>query len=246
MSTTSQPTTQRVAIILNGPNDWDEWIGVIKSKAIGTKIWEYINPSTAKAELSNLTEPNYPLSSDVNPAKTDPDELSGAEKEQLKRLQAEYKRKISLYERQDTALGNLRTYIQETISRSYLTYTLDCDTAYDMLVKLKQRVAPTDRAREAEMINKYNKLKKAPKTQSLDHWLREWEKVYTDCKLLDLPDVSRNRSLFDFLNAIASISPGFSDAWMMRIQEKQDIGETLPDLYKMIELFRNNRRLVNA
>jgi len=89
-------------------------------------------------------------------------------------------------------------------------------------------------------------LKKAPKTQSLDHWLREWEKVYTDCKLLDLPDVSRNRSLFDFLNAIASISPGFSDAWMMRIQEKQDAGETLPDLYKMVELFRNNRRLVNA
>ena len=49
--------------------------------------------------------------------------------------------------------------------------------------------------------------------------------------MLDLPDVSRNRSLFDFLNAIASISPGFSDAWMMRVQEKQDAGETLPDLY---------------
>jgi hypothetical protein len=246
MTTTSQPTTQRVAIILNGPNDWDEWIGVVKSKAIGTKIWEYINPSTAKAELSTLTEPNYPLSSDVNPAKTDPDELSGAEKEQLKRLQAEYKRKISLYERQETALGNMRTFIQETISRTYLTYTLDCETSYDMLVELKQRIAPTDRAREAEMINKYSKLKKAPKSQSIDHWLREWEKVYTECKLLDLPDVSRNRSLFDFLNAIASISPGFSDAWMMRVQEKQDAGETLPDLYKIVELFRNNRRLVNA
>jgi hypothetical protein len=64
--------------------------------------------------------------------------------------------------------------------------------------------------------------------------------------LLDLPDVSRNRSLFDFLNAIASISPGFSDAWMMRIQEKQDAGEALPDLYKMVELFRNKRRLTNA
>jgi hypothetical protein len=53
MSITSQHSTQRVAIILNGPNDWDEWIGVIKSKAIGNKIWEYINPSTVKDELSN-------------------------------------------------------------------------------------------------------------------------------------------------------------------------------------------------
>ena len=32
----------------------------------------------------------------------------------------------------------------------------------------------------------------------------------------------------------------------MRIQEKQDAGEALPDLYKMVELFRNNRRLANA
>jgi hypothetical protein len=65
-----------VAIILNGPNDWDEWIGVIKSKAIGNKIWEYINSSTAKDELSILTEPSY-----LHPAITDPDKLSGAEKE---------------------------------------------------------------------------------------------------------------------------------------------------------------------
>ena len=154
MSITSQHPTQRVAIILNGPNDWDEWIGVIKSKAIGNKIWEYINPSTVKDELSILTEPSYPLSANVNPAVTDPDKLSRAEKEQLKRLQAEYKRKISLYERQDTTLGNLRTFIQETISRTYLTYTLDCETPYDMLVGLKQRIVPTDRAREVEMVNK--------------------------------------------------------------------------------------------
>jgi len=90
MSITSQHSTQRVAIILNGPNDWDEWVGVIKSKAIGNKIWEYINPSTVKDELSILTEPSYPLSANVNPAITDPDKLSGAEKEQLKRLQADY------------------------------------------------------------------------------------------------------------------------------------------------------------
>jgi hypothetical protein len=68
------------------------------------------------------------------------------------------------------------------ISRTYLTYTLDCETPYDMLVELKQRIAPTDRAREAEMVSKYNKLKKAPKTQSLDHWPREWENVYTETR----------------------------------------------------------------
>ena len=33
---------------------------------------------------------------------------------------------------------------------------------------------------------------------------------------------------------------------MMRIQKKQDAGETVPDLYKMVKLFCNNWRLTNA
>ena len=91
MSTTSQAATQRVAIILNGPNNWDEWIGVVKTKALGNKIWEYTDPSTAKDQLPQLTEPSYPLSTDVNPAKTDPNSLTRAESQQLKALQSEYK-----------------------------------------------------------------------------------------------------------------------------------------------------------
>jgi len=33
---------------------------------------------------------------------------------------------------------------------------------------------------------------------------------------------------------------------MNSIQEKQDSGQTLPNLYKILELFRNNQRLINA
>src|SRR5262249_5059633 len=58
--------------------------------------------------------------------------------------------------------------------------------------------------------------------------------------------VADDRSLYDFLNAISSIAPEFASIWIINIQTKIDLGEQLPDLHKIIELFRNNRRLYNA
>jgi hypothetical protein len=50
------------------------------------------------------------------------------------------------------------------------------------------------------------------------------------------------------LNAITGIAPDFACFWMSSIEEKQDSGkeDEIPDLHKILELFRNNRRLVNA
>jgi hypothetical protein len=68
---------------------------------------------------------------------------------------------------------NLCTYIQETVSRNNLTYTFGHDTAYDMLISLKEHVAPTDQARKMELINRYQRMKKAPKAQQIDVWLQD-------------------------------------------------------------------------
>jgi hypothetical protein len=97
-------------------------------------------------------------------------------------------------------MATLRSFIQETITRTYLTYTFDCDTPHDMLVTLKQRVAPTDQARKIELINQYQKLKEAPHSQNLDTWFQQWEKTYKECKQLNLPDVEDDRPLYDFLS----------------------------------------------
>jgi hypothetical protein len=138
----------------------------------------------------------------------------------------------------------LRSFIQETITRTYLTYTFDCDTPYDMLAALKQRVAPTNRTRKIELVNQYQKLKKAPRSQNLDTWLQQWEKTYKECKQLKLPDV--DRLLYGFLNAFSGIAPDSANVWTINIQMKLDSGDALPDLYKIVELIRNNRRLSNA
>ena len=143
-------------------------------------------------------------------------------------------------------MATLRSFIQETITRTYLTYTFDCDTPHDMLVALKQRVAPTDQARKIELISQYQKLKNTPDSHNLDTWLQQWEKMHKECKQLGRPDVEDDRPLYDFLNAISGIAPEFANVWTINIQMKLDSGDALPDLYKIVELFRNNRRLSNA
>jgi hypothetical protein len=88
---------QRVAIILNGPNDWDEWIEVVKTKTMGSKIWDYVNPAIAKDQLSILERPSIPRPIDVNPQKATISVLDEDEKEELKLLRYNYKHRLATY-----------------------------------------------------------------------------------------------------------------------------------------------------
>ena len=74
-------TGQRVVITLNGLSDWDDWLEVIKTTAIGGEIWELVNPEMAKNSLPILKEPPHPIPQHVNHDKTTIAQLSDAEKE---------------------------------------------------------------------------------------------------------------------------------------------------------------------
>ena len=105
----------RTSIILTGPNDWDEWLEVVKTKAEAGKVWKYVDPSKPKDE-ETLTRPEVPKAKDVNPAKSTISELTPDELDELKLLRYDFKHQLQLYERQDAALSTLKSFIQETIS----------------------------------------------------------------------------------------------------------------------------------
>jgi len=44
------------SVILASPNDWDEWLEVIKSKANTNRIWKYVDLSIPKDALLKLKE----------------------------------------------------------------------------------------------------------------------------------------------------------------------------------------------
>ena len=57
----------RTTIILAGPNDWDEWLEVVKTKAEAGKVWDYVDPSKPKDQLGVLSRPTVPMAKEVNP-----------------------------------------------------------------------------------------------------------------------------------------------------------------------------------
>jgi tRNA(Ser,Leu) C12 N-acetylase TAN1 len=50
--------SQNISVTLNGPSDWDKWVEVVKTLALVSKVWDYINPS--KDEVPTLEEPLLP------------------------------------------------------------------------------------------------------------------------------------------------------------------------------------------
>ena len=152
MSTNTAAIPQRVAIILNGPSNWDEWIEIVKTKTIEDEIWSYVDFSMEKTALSFFTRSTIPRSVNVNSQKAAFSLLSKDEKKELKLLWYDYKHQLATYKQQNAALSNLQIYIQETISRIYLFYVFKCETSYNMLIALKQRLLPTDQAHEVKLI----------------------------------------------------------------------------------------------
>jgi hypothetical protein len=90
--------SQRVAVILDVLMDWDEWIEVVKTKSVGGKIWDFVNPNTNKAGLPIVKKPMIPSAKDVNPLKTVLSQLTDDEKSELKHLRYGYKHQLTLYE----------------------------------------------------------------------------------------------------------------------------------------------------
>ena len=239
-------TIQKNPIVLNAPRDWEVWIDMIQNRAKVANVWKYIDPETPKENLPILTRPAPPTARDVNPAKTLISELTPIEVEELKSLREDRKDRNREYERQQSAIRDLHTLIHETVSRFYYTYLLKKETLHDMIVALKLRIAPTDRAREIELTNQYQKLKKVQKTQNIDEWLKTWETTYTNCMEYQIPEIAKSRLIYDFLQAVKDVAPDFTGYWKVRIQSSEQLGEKIPDVYQLLEHFRNHIRIENA
>ena len=103
---------------------------IIKSIAIGSDVQEYIDLTT---DPSILEKPKVPIDN----ASTIRVIL--------------YRESAAIYYKKRKALRAIRTHIQELISRIYLNLTFKYETLRDMLIKLKQRIVLSDKAREIEL-----------------------------------------------------------------------------------------------
>jgi hypothetical protein len=232
--------SERVTVVLKTADDWDEWVEVIKSAAIGLEVWDLINPNKTTVDLRRNERPQRPRPSDVKEGATGITGLNEDEKDEYKFLKKEYERELTKHETYKTGLGKIRTKIQESVSRSNLQYTFRKDTPYHMLVALKDRYAPSDTTRIRELKVKYEKLKSStPKRESLDDWLQRWEVTFTECLDYKISDVQENGAVWDFVRATEKINSDFAAIWTDKLL---DMDSNFPDLYAIIKKFRNFKR----
>ena len=70
--------------------------------------------------------------------------------------------------------------------------------------------------------------------------------MYTECKDLKLPVVEDNLPLYDFLQAVSEVSPEFSSFWTVNLEQMESDNKSLPDIFRIIGLFRDHQRLASA
>jgi hypothetical protein len=115
-----------------------------------------------------------------------------------------------------------------------------------MLIEIKKRCSVINHIREIELGQEYAKQKKTPKSKDLSAWVDKWEVLYQKCKTANLVEVAQDRPVFDFLTAIRPHASSFADVWLELYQAKTLNGEALPELPKVVEIYRNHQRLVDT
>lgn len=62
--------SEKITVVLRTADDWDEWVEIIKSTAIGLEVWELINPNKTTTQLRRLERPERPRPSDIKEGAT--------------------------------------------------------------------------------------------------------------------------------------------------------------------------------
>jgi hypothetical protein len=131
--------TSPTQVILTASSDWLEWFQLIETAAVNTEIWDYVNPNVAKDIIPTCTEPEEPTYHTVNRAATTFRDLEPLEREELRDLRSNFKRKYTVYRKQKVALSNLVKRIQETIDHKHYCLLRGIHTPHGMLTALKER-----------------------------------------------------------------------------------------------------------
>ena len=178
-------------ITLSKPEDWDTWISFVRIKAETHEVWNLIDPDlpSKPAALSKPVKPAY----DPGASAATFDQHAF---EFWKAQYQFYKSQLADYTKQTEVFASIVTYIQETITASNAVLIQKTEAhPYNLLVALKQRLAPTDSARSLSLEKRYEKLKKGPGGQNVETWVDEWQQMYINASIHKLAEVSGDRRI---------------------------------------------------
>ena len=105
----SRLESKMVSVTLSSQSDWHYWIEVIKSEALTSEVWEFID--LVRDNPQQPEKPVIPKPAVVRPGVESISNLSEPEKELFHIYMLEYSDKFSMYQRQKIGLNAMRAFI---------------------------------------------------------------------------------------------------------------------------------------
>jgi ribosomal protein L10 len=242
-------------VVLKSQADWPRWLAVIQTKANHNSVWDYIKPTLGKEEIRpELHKPSPPVVKDyaTNPDTVPAPTTRSLTANQLNQYQADYKvyrDELKEWKLKQNTINDIDDYIMRTTG-TYWSTIERVQGVKERLQRLKEHVAPSNYAREQEVLARYDSVRKSAKATQTDEWLQQWESVLSDLKERKLPEAEGIRPTRAFLQAVEPIQPLFTQTWINTIEStavmypSDDLTTKIPDGFQIAQIFRNQANLI--
>jgi hypothetical protein len=217
--------------ILSSKSDWERWLQPIKSKALGTEVWDYINPDIKESDKKELIEPEAP--------KKEQNETS----EDFQYRRDLHKRALAKYDIKEAHIAAIREYIYRTIDRSANLLIQDKSTVRDILSELVKRYKPDTHREQFEILNKWTSLKTGPAgKRQFNAWIKDWIETYNRARQYKIPGIGTDEkyAMLEFLHAIQRSHEVFYSTWYEAVYNDRE--KAFVELITKFEDFTKSER----
>lgn len=237
-------TPSAKAPVLNGPEDWHDWLDYLKDLSTSKRVWQFVDPSLAAVPA--IVEPTIPSIADVSDvADATIMTISDQERSALSILQRTYAMQYTQWQAKEAALQHVNDRIKATTGQHYQAYITGIATPYERLKELKSRVAPADATRTLQVRQAYRSSLTELRRTAWETWLHNWEKAFKDGEKLKIAEVNGDLPVYDFLDAVSSTNAHFAEFWRLTCNNKKNSGTSLPSVRDIAKEWRDHMRSQN-
>ncbi|KAH8699428.1 hypothetical protein GQ44DRAFT_733194 [Phaeosphaeriaceae sp. PMI808] len=214
-------------IVLEGQNNWELWIFVVKRIAEAGDVWEYIDPNQPHRPLQKPEQPIRPIPTlNANGSITQPTQQSLMQYNQDCSI---YFKELKEFRRLRDKLGQVEAHITKTIQQDLLYHIKDETNVYGQIKILQGLYSPTTVDQEFRVQKAYESAKSLHARRSnLEDWCSDFLTAYNRAKQLDLPEVHGFRAHKDLIRAIKQVDATYAASISL-------------DVFKAEETWNSNR-----
>uniref|UniRef100_A0A093UNR6 Retrovirus-related Pol polyprotein from transposon TNT 1-94 n=2 Tax=Talaromyces marneffei PM1 TaxID=1077442 RepID=A0A093UNR6_TALMA len=199
--------------ILSSKSDWERWLRPIESKALGTEVWDYINPDLKDFEKKELTEPAAP--------KKEINETS----EDFQYRRDMHKRALAKHDIKEANIASIRPYIFRTIDSSAYLLVNKKSNVYDILSELQKRYKPDASRERFDIWNEWTTLKAGPAgKKQFNAWIKSWIETYNRARQYQLPGIGSDEkfAMMEFMHTIRRVNETFYSTWYEAVSNDRE------------------------